>query len=75
MIETYFGLGTLDSPQAFLAAFVIGLFFGICLEQAGFGSSRRLAGIFYFRDMAVLKVMFSALITALIGLSNFMALG
>ena len=37
------------------------------LERAGFGSSRRLAGIFYFRDMAVLKVMFSGLVTAMLG--------
>jgi thiosulfate/3-mercaptopyruvate sulfurtransferase len=75
MIETFFGTGALDSAQAFLAALVIGFFFGVCLEQAGFGSSRRLAGIFYFRDMAVLKVMFSALITAMLGLSYFLGMG
>lgn len=75
MIETFFGLGSLDSAQAYLAALVVGFFFGLCLERAGFGSSRRLAGIFYFRDMAVLKVMFSALITAMIGLLYFMGMG
>jgi thiosulfate/3-mercaptopyruvate sulfurtransferase len=75
MIETFFGLGSLDSAQAHLAALVVGFFFGLCLERAGFGSSRRLAGIFYFRDMAVLKVMFSALITAMIGLLYFMGMG
>ena len=75
MIETYFGLGALDSAQAHLAALVVGFFFGVCLEQAGFGSSRRLAGIFYFRDMTVLKVMFSALITAMIGLLYFQGMG
>ncbi len=75
MIETYFGLGALDSAQAHLAALVVGFFFGVCLEQAGFGSSRRLAGIFYFRDMTVLKVMFSALITAMIGLLYFLGMG
>lgn len=75
MIETFFGSGTIGSPQAFVAALVIGLFFGFALERAGFGSSRRLAGIFYFRDMAVLKVMFTALITAMLGLSYLIALG
>jgi thiosulfate/3-mercaptopyruvate sulfurtransferase len=75
MIETYFGMGALDSAQAHLAALVVGFFFGVCLEQAGFGSSRRLAGIFYFRDMTVLKVMFSALITAMIGLLYFLGMG
>jgi len=48
---------------------------GTTLERAGFGSSRRLAGIFYFEDMAVLKVMFSALLTAMLGLSICISLG
>ena len=75
MIETFFGLDALGTPQAFFAAFAIGLAFGFILERAGFGSSRRLAGIFYFRDMAVVKVMFSALITAMLGLCYLLALG
>jgi thiosulfate/3-mercaptopyruvate sulfurtransferase len=75
MIKTFYGLGTLDSASAFFAALVIGIFFGLALERAGFGSSRRLAGIFYFRDMSVLKVMFTALLTAMLGLSICSALG
>jgi rhodanese-related sulfurtransferase/uncharacterized membrane protein YedE/YeeE len=75
MIETYFGQGTLDTNGAFFMALVIGTFFGVCLERAGFSSSRRLAGIFYFRDMAVLKVMFTALITAMLGLLVFTSIG
>lgn len=75
MIETFFGLGRLNSPQAYFAAFCIGLLFGFLLDRAGFGSSRRLAGIFYFRDMAVLKVMFTAMITAMLGLSGLLSLG
>jgi thiosulfate/3-mercaptopyruvate sulfurtransferase len=69
MIKTFFGAGTLDTPWAFLTAAIIGLFFGFILERAGFGSSRRLTGVFYFTDMAVLQVMFSALLTAMLGLS------
>jgi len=68
MIETFFGSGTLNTPAAFLASLLIGIAFGVALEQAGFGSSRRLAGIFYFRDMTVLKVMFTAVIVAMIGI-------
>jgi len=75
MIETFFGSDALNSGKALLAALVIGFFFGFSLERAGFSSSRKLAGIFYFRDMTVLKVMFTALITAMIGLSYFVALG
>ncbi|RJR34486.1 MAG: sulfurtransferase [Deltaproteobacteria bacterium] len=75
MIKTFFGTGTLDTSAAFLAALIIGVFFGVALERAGFGSSRKLTGVFYFEDMAVIKVMFSALITAMLGLAYFQALG
>ena len=51
------------------------MLFGFALERAGFGSSRRLAGIFYFRDMTVLKVMFTGLVTAMLGLSLLVGLG
>ena len=78
MIKTFYGLDqlvTAPSMMTFLAAMLIGLLFGFALERAGFGSSRRLAGIFYFRDMTVLRVMFTALITAMLGLSLLVALG
>ncbi len=75
MIDTFFGSGLLDYPQAFLTAFLVGLGFGFILERADFGSSRRLAGVFYLTDMTVIKVMFSALITAMLGLQYLMALG
>lgn len=78
MINTYYGIDQLvadPSPRTFLAAMVIGLLFGFALERSGFGSSRKLAGIFYFRDMTVMRVMFTALITAMLGLSLVVALG
>ncbi|MEW6078671.1 MAG: DUF6691 family protein [Thermodesulfobacteriota bacterium] len=75
MISTFFGLDALSTPGAMFVAFVIGLAFGFSLEQAGFGSSRRLAGIFYFRDMTVLKVMFTAVIVAMFGLQYSRELG
>lgn len=75
MIETFFAADQLHSFGALLSALLIGAAFGWCLEQAGFGSSKRLAGIFYFRDMAVLKVMFSAVITAMLGLLLLFRLG
>ena len=42
--------------------------FGFALERAGFGSARRLMAVFYLYDMAVVKVMFTAVVTALSGL-------
>ena len=56
-------------------AFVIGLGFGYVLEQAGFSSSRKLAGVFYGYDFVVLRVFFTAAITAMIGLLIFSYLG
>jgi hypothetical protein len=53
--------------------------FGAILEMAGFGDSRKLAAQFYFKDMTVLKVMFTGIIVACVliflstslGLLNF----
>ncbi len=75
MINTLYNLGELGTPLAFLLALIIGIGFGFALERAGFSSSRRLAGVFYFTDMAVVKVMFTALLTALLGLSFLAGLG
>lgn len=49
-----------------LTGFIIGIGFGFALEQAGFSSSRKLAGMFYGYDATVLKVFFTAAITALV---------
>ena len=44
---------------------VIGILFGMTLESAGFGNSKLLAAQFYFKDMRVFKVMFTAIIVAM----------
>ncbi len=56
-------------------AVVIGIGFGFCLEKAGFGSARKLVAVFYLYDMAVVKVMFTAIVTALAGLFVLSATG
>ncbi|MGQ1890751.1 YeeE/YedE thiosulfate transporter family protein [Thermophagus sp. OGC60D27] len=56
------------APQYnFLIAFIVGIGFGFALEQAGFSSTRKLVGLFYGYDFTVLKVFFTAGITAMIG--------
>lgn len=50
-----------------VVAFLLGIAFGAVLEQAGFSSSRRLAGLFYGYDFTVLRVFFTAAITAMLG--------
>jgi hypothetical protein len=49
-------------------ALVLGIGFGVALERAGFGSARKLTAVFYLYDMAVTKVMFTAVVTTLLGL-------
>ena len=49
------------------AAVALGVGFGFALERAGLGSARKLVGQFYGRDLAVMKVMFSALVVAMLG--------
>jgi uncharacterized membrane protein YedE/YeeE len=65
----------LGTPLGLLLALFTGLGFGFWLERAGFGSSRKLTAIFYLRDFAVLKVMFSAMATAALGLQGLAWLG
>ena len=48
-------------------ALLIGIAFGAALEQAGLGNARKLAGQFYLTDFTVLKVMLSAILTAMLG--------
>ncbi|HLJ50549.1 MAG TPA: YeeE/YedE thiosulfate transporter family protein [Bryobacteraceae bacterium] len=52
---------------ALVAAPLLGVAFGWLLERGGLGSAPRLAGQFYLTDLRVFKVMFSALVTAMLG--------
>jgi rhodanese-related sulfurtransferase len=52
-------------PVAYALVFgAIGFGFGAALEMGGFGDTRKLAGQFYFKDMTVLKVMFTGIAVA-----------
>lgn len=55
-----------------LIGLMVGIIFGFALEQAGFSSSRKLAGMFYGYDTTVIKVFFTAALVALVG-SQFMS--
>ncbi|HKI99480.1 MAG TPA: DUF6691 family protein [bacterium] len=58
--QGFFGLDT-----SMVVAFVIGFLFGTSLEKAGFGNGRKLTAQFYLHDMAVYKVMFTAVVTSM----------
>jgi len=49
---------------SFVVYLLIGMAFGATLETAGFGNSKKLAAQFYFKDLTVFKVMFTAIIVA-----------
>ncbi len=63
-------------------AVVSGFGFGFVLERAGFGRAQKLVGQFYGYDMSVFKVMFTAVVTAMLvvvvasaaGLTEFKAI-
>ena len=67
--------GAFGDAAALAVAFAIGIGFGFFLERAGFGSARKLVSQFYLDDLAVFKVMFTAIVTALLGLTLLAGLG
>ena len=68
MTAPFFKFGLFNDEVSFIIAFVLGLAFGFVFERGGFGSGRMLAAQFYFTDMRVFKVMFTAIVVAMIGL-------
>ncbi len=71
----YFKFDYFGVDLSLVIAFVIGIAFGFVLERGGFGNARILAAQFYFYNMRVLKVMFTAIVTAMIGLYYFTLIG
>jgi rhodanese-related sulfurtransferase len=68
-------LATEYKELGLIVAVLLGFGFGFVLERAGFGRSTKLAAQFYFHDMTVFKVMFSAIVTAMLGLILAAGLG
>lgn len=50
-----------------LVALLVGVGFGAALERAGLGRATTLAGQFTLRDFTVLRVLFTAILTAMLG--------
>jgi uncharacterized protein len=67
MSAPFFKYGMFGDETSLLVAFAIGIGFGFALERAGFGSARKLVAQFYLTDLAVFKVMFTAIVTAMLG--------
>jgi hypothetical protein len=68
MNAPFFKFGLFGDNVSLIVAFIIGIGFGFFLERAGFGNARKLAAQFYFTDLTVFKVMFTAIVTTMVGL-------
>jgi hypothetical protein len=75
MNAPFFKFGFFNFDVSLIIAFVIGIGFGFALERGGFGNARILAAQFYFSNMRVLKVMFTAIVTAMLGIFYLSLIG
>ena len=75
MMAPFLKYGYFGDEGSLIVAFVIGIGFGFFLERAGFGSARKLVSQFYLNDMAVFKVMFTAIVTAMLGVTYLSWMG
>lgn len=64
-----------EGAWSLATALGVGLLFGFFLERGGLGNPKKLTGLFYLRDFAVLQVMFSAIVVASVGLVGLGAAG
>ncbi len=69
MNAPFFKFGLFGEEASLILALIIGVGFGFFLERAGFGSARKLVAQFYLSDLAVFKVMFTAIVTAMLGVT------
>lgn len=69
MNTPFYDFGYFGDEASLVVAFLIGIGFGFFLERAGFGSARKLVSQFYLDDLSVFKVMFTAIVTAMLGVT------
>jgi hypothetical protein len=75
MSAPFYKLGSFGDEASLVLAFLIGIGFGFFLERAGFGSARKLVSQFYLNDLSVFKVMFTAIVTAMLGVTYLSWIG
>jgi len=75
MNAPFFAFGLFGEETSLIVAVLIGIGFGFFLERAGFGSARKLVAQFYLTDLAVFKVMFTAIVTAMLGVTLLSGMG
>lgn len=63
----FYDYGWIGEEASLAFALAIGIAFGFFLERAGLGSAKKLSAQFYLKDLTVFKMMFTAIITAMVG--------
>lgn len=58
----------LSDNMNLVVALFVGIFFGFFMKKGGMDSPHKLTGVFYLKDFAVPKVMFTAILVAATGL-------
>ncbi len=75
LIAPFAKTGVISAALNLWLAVPIGFVFGFALFHAGFTDSRRIAWAFYFKDVGVPIVMFSAIATGMLGLWGLSLIG
>ncbi len=75
MIAPLAKTGVVSAATNLWLAVPIGFVFGFALFHAGFTDCRRIAWAFYFKDVGVPVVMFSAIVTGMLGLWGMSLVG
>jgi len=75
MVGPLIPMGVIPETWNNVIALLLGVGFGFALEASGFSSSRRIMGTFFGYDFVVLRVFFTAAITAMTGIFYFDYMG
>lgn len=75
MVGPLIPMGVIPETWNNLIALLLGMAFGFALEASGFSSSRKIMGTFFGYDFVVLRVFFTAAITAMTGIIYFDYMG
>jgi len=75
MIGPLVPMGVIPETWNNVIALALGMGFGFSLEASGFSSSRKIMGTFFGYDFVVLRVFFTAAITAMTGILYFDYMG
>ena len=75
MIAPFAKIGLITEAMNLWLAVPIGFIFGFALHHGGFTDSRKIGAVFYFKDVDVPIVMFSAIVTAMLGLWGLSLVG